>query len=32
MNKLDKVIEDLESHVKFLGDLVERLENVVEKY
>ncbi len=29
--KLDKVIEDLKSHVKFLGDLVERLENVVKK-
>ncbi|KKN29407.1 hypothetical protein LCGC14_0844350 [marine sediment metagenome] len=29
MDKLDKVIEDLESHVKFLGELVERLENVV---
>ena len=28
-NKLDRVIEDLESHVKFLGELVERLENVV---
>jgi len=29
VDKLDKVIEDLESHVKFLGELVERLENVV---